>query len=133
MLRYFIKRVAILIPLLIAVAFLVFWLMSMTGDPARTKAGDFATEEQIEAMLSGTDRSLLRKWIPDNYRATGLFVYDIAIDLRTLFCVSTNQFEPEISKEMIASLEEKGWIKSKNVFGECQKPNDYPLLEAVTK
>lgn len=85
----------------------------------RDSQGNELSEEQIDALLSGTDRSLLRKWIPDNYRATGLFVYDIAIDLRTLFCVSTNQFEPEISKEMIAQLEGKGWVRSKNVFGEC--------------
>ncbi len=48
--RYFFKRVITLIPVLLLVSFLVFWLMSMTGDPARTKAGDFATEEQIEQM-----------------------------------------------------------------------------------
>jgi len=36
-----------------------------------------------------------------------------------LFCVSTNQFEPEISKEMIETLKSKGWEESKNVFGEC--------------
>ena len=85
----------------------------------RDAQGNELSEEQIEAMLSGTDRSLFRKWIPDNYRANGLFIYDIAIDLRTLFCVSTNQYEPELSKEMIAQLEEKGWKRSKNVFGEC--------------
>lgn len=85
----------------------------------RDSQGNELNEEQIEALLSGTDRSLFRKWIPDNYRATGLFVYDVAIDLRTLFCVSTNQYEPEISKEMIQSLEEKGWVRSKNAFGEC--------------
>ena len=50
MVRYFIKRVTTLIPILIAVAFLVFWLMSMTGDPARTIAGETATEEQLEMM-----------------------------------------------------------------------------------
>ena len=48
--KYFLKRVLTLIPVLLVVSFLVFWLMSMTGDPARTKAGDFATEEQIELM-----------------------------------------------------------------------------------
>ncbi len=85
----------------------------------RDSQGKELSEEQVEALLTGSDRSLFRKWIPDNYRATGLFVYDVAIDLRTLFCVSTNQYEPELSKEMIGSLEEKGWIKSKNVFGEC--------------
>lgn len=85
----------------------------------RDAQGKELSDEQIDALLAGTDRSLFRKWIPDNYRATGLFVYDIAIDLRTLFCVSTNQYEPELSKEMIKSLEKKGWVKSKNVFGEC--------------
>lgn len=85
----------------------------------RDSSGHPMSEEQIEALLSGSDRSLLRKWIPDNYRASGLFVYDVAVDLRTLFCVSTNQFEPEISKEMVTKLEENGWKKSKNVFGEC--------------
>ena len=63
---------------------------------------------------------MLRKYIQkNNKRATGLFVYDVAIDLRTLFCVSTNQYEPELSKEMIKNLEEKGWVRSKNAFGEC--------------
>lgn len=85
----------------------------------RDDKGNELSEDQIEALLSGVDRSLLRKWIPDNYRATGLFIYDIVIDLRTLFSVSTNQIEPEISKEMITRLEENGWVKSKNIFGEC--------------
>lgn len=85
----------------------------------RDSQGNELNKEQIENLLSDTDRSLLRKWIPENHRATGLFVYDIAIDLRTLFCVSTNQYEPELSKEMIKNLEEKGWVRSKNAFGEC--------------
>ncbi|MBR5236735.1 MAG: ABC transporter permease [Clostridia bacterium] len=50
MVRYFIKRVLTLIPVLLAVSFLVFWLMSMTGDPARTIAGDTVTEAQLEQM-----------------------------------------------------------------------------------
>lgn len=85
----------------------------------RDSKGNELTDEEIENTLNGSNRSLLRKYIQNNKRATGLFIYDIAIDLRTLFCVSTNQFEPEISKEMIAQLEEKGWKKSENVFGEC--------------
>ncbi len=36
-----------------------------------------------------------------------------------MFCVSTNQHEPELSKEMITKLESEGWIKSRNTFGEC--------------
>lgn len=85
----------------------------------RDYQGNELTDEEIENALNGSNRSLLRKYIQDNKRATGLFVYDVAIDLRRLFCVPTNQFEPEISKEMITQLERKGWNKSENVFGEC--------------
>ncbi len=78
------------------------------------------TEEEIETFLTENSRTLPRRnWIPDNKRATGLFVYDIAIDMRTLFSVSTNQHEPEVSKEMIEKLKANGWIESKNVFGSC--------------
>ena len=78
------------------------------------------TEEEIEQYLDENNRTLPRRnWIADNARTSGLFVYDVAIDLRTLFCVSTNQHEPEISKEMIEELKSKGWVLSKNVFGEC--------------
>lgn len=89
--------------------------------PVNVRMGDkLLTEEEIEAFLQENDRTLPRRnWIPDNARTSGLFVCDVAIDLRTLFCVSTNQHEPEISKEMIKTLKAKGWKESKNVFGEC--------------
>jgi hypothetical protein len=78
------------------------------------------TEDEIEAFLQENNRTLPRRnWIPDNVRTSGLFIYDVAIDLRTLFCVSTNQHEPEISKEMIEFLKSKGWVESENVFGKC--------------
>lgn len=78
------------------------------------------TEEEIEAFLNENNRTLPRRnWIPDNTRAGGLFVYDVAIDLRSLFCVSTNQHEPELSKEMIEKLKNEGWVDSENVFGKC--------------
>lgn len=85
----------------------------------RDTQGNELSDEEIETALNGSNRSLLRKYIQNNKRATGLFVYDIAIDLRTLFCISTNQFEPEISPKMIETLKSKGWKESKNVFGEC--------------
>lgn len=89
--------------------------------PVNVRMGDkLLTEEEIEAYLQDNNRTLPRRnWIPENARTSGLFVYDIAIDLRTLFCVSTNQHEPEISKERIEELKGKGWKMSKNVFGEC--------------
>lgn len=85
----------------------------------RNENGEELKTEQIEALLSGKDRSLSRKWIPENKRAGGLFVQDIATDLRRLFSVTLNAFEPEISSETEARLREAGWIESANVFGPC--------------
>ena len=50
MLKYVFKRILTLIPILLIVSFMIFWLMSMTGDPARTMAGEFASEEDIELI-----------------------------------------------------------------------------------
>lgn len=81
--------------------------------------GNVLTDEQVSIFLNGSDRSLYRKWIPDNTRATGLFVYDVAIDLRRLFCVPTNQLEPEITSDMVETLKNDGWKVVNTVFGEC--------------
>jgi hypothetical protein len=85
----------------------------------RNENGEALTTEEIEAFLTGKDRSLSRKWIPDNRRAGGLFVLDIAIDLRRLFCVTINPLEPEITAETESRLREAEWIESENVFGRC--------------
>lgn len=85
----------------------------------RDANGNVLTDEQVCDFLDGNDRSLYRKWIPDNNRATGLFVYDVAIDLRRLFCVSTNQFEPEITADMVESLKTDGWKVVNTALGEC--------------
>jgi len=79
--------------------------------------------EELIAFLEGSNRSLRRKWIGDksgsNARTSGLFIYDVAIDLRTLFCVSLNQYEPEMSPKTIEALMGKGWKESENIFGKC--------------
>ena len=85
----------------------------------RDASGKELTDEQVSNFLDGSARSLYRKWIPNNNRATGLFVYDIAIDLRRLFCVSTNQFEPEITADMVETLKADGWQVVTTSFGEC--------------
>lgn len=79
------------------------------------------TNDELDKWLKDNDRALPPHYYnpSEQKRATGLFVYDIAIDLRTLFCVSTNQFEPEVSPEMITKLQSLGWKKCTNVFGEC--------------
>ncbi|WP_337779525.1 CRISPR-associated protein Cas7 [Prevotellamassilia timonensis] len=85
----------------------------------RDANGNVLTDEQVSIFLNGSDRSLYRKWIQDNTRATGLFVYDVAIDLRRLFCVPTNQLEPEITSDMVETLKNDGWKVVNTVFGEC--------------
>ena len=85
----------------------------------RDEKGNQLSDEEIVAFLEGKDRSLSRKWIPNNSRASGLFVSDIAIDLRRLFSVGLNSFEPEMADETIDKLKNAGWIPSKNVFGDC--------------
>lgn len=85
----------------------------------RDEKGNELSEDEIVQFLEGKDRSLSRKWIPNQSRASGLFVSDIAIDLRRLFCVSLNSFEPEMSDETIDKLKNEGWIESHNVFGPC--------------
>ncbi|PKO99096.1 MAG: CRISPR-associated protein Cas7 [Bacteroidetes bacterium HGW-Bacteroidetes-8] len=89
--------------------------------PVNVRLGDkLMTDEEIEIFLETNNRTLPRRnWIPDNVRTGGLFVYDVAIDLRTLFSVSINMHEPELSKEKIEGLKAKGWIVSENVFGKC--------------
>jgi hypothetical protein len=89
--------------------------------PVNVRIGDkLMTDAEIDEFLASNNRTLPRRnWIPDNVRTGGLFVYDIAIDLRTLFSVSTNQHEPELSKDKIEELKEKGWVESENVFGKC--------------
>jgi hypothetical protein len=88
----------------------------------RDEKGNVLSEDEINEILSiegNTDRSLGRKWLNPAERATGLFVFDLAIDLRRLFSVSVNSFEPEMADSTIEKLKEKGWIESENVFGKC--------------
>lgn len=82
--------------------------------------GEELSKQEITDFLSDNKRTLPRRnWIADITRASGLFIFDIAIDLRTLFCVSTNVHEPELTAAKIEDLSTKGWIKNKNSFGEC--------------
>lgn len=84
------------------------------------KRGAKLSDEELDEWLTSNKRSLpSRAFIQDQTRASGLFVYDVAIDLRTLFCVSTNKLEPELFPEIEEKLIEEGWIESENIFGKC--------------
>lgn len=51
MIRYIIRRVLFLVPVIIGVAFVVFTLLYLTpGDPAKMVLGDLATEDAIQAF-----------------------------------------------------------------------------------
>ena len=78
-------------------------------------------QEELNEWLTKNNRSLGPKYYNPSgqTRATGLFVYDVAIDLRTLFCVSTNRLEPELFPNVDSKLREEGWVDGKNVFGKC--------------
>ena len=89
--------------------------------PVRVRrAGKELTAEEISEFLTQNDRTIPpRTWIPGIKSASGLFVYDIAIDLRRLFCVSTGIYEPEIDKATTEKLKNDGWKETANVFGKC--------------
>jgi hypothetical protein len=78
-------------------------------------------QDKLEAWLISHNKNLGPKYYNGNgmTRATGLFTYDIAIDLRTLFCVSTNKLEPELFPTIETKLRAEGWIEGKNIFGKC--------------
>lgn len=78
-------------------------------------------QDELNEWLVSNNRSLGPKYYNPSgqTRATGLFVYDVAIDLRTLFCVSTNRLEPELFPEIETKLREAGWVDGQNVFGKC--------------
>lgn len=78
------------------------------------------TEVELEEWLATNKRSLPnRVFIQGQTRAGGLFVYDVAIDLRRLFCVSLNRLEPELFPEIEKKLRAEGWKEGKNIFGSC--------------
>lgn len=84
------------------------------------KRGVKLSDEELSDWLTSNKRSLPnRAFIQDQTRASGLFVYDIAIDLRTLFCVSTNKLEPELFPDIEKKLRDEGWTEAENVFGKC--------------
>lgn len=87
------------------------------------KRGKEVSKEELDEWLTTNRRSLPnRAFIQDQKRASGLFVYDIAIDLRTLFCVSTNKLEPELFPEIEEKLRNERWIEGENIFGKCLLP-----------
>ncbi|SHM72969.1 CRISPR-associated protein Cas7 [Chitinophaga sp. CF418] len=91
----------------------VFWLDNK-------KRGAQLSKEELDEWLTTNKRALpSRAFIQDQTRVSGLFAYDVAIDLRTLFCVSTNKLEPELFPDIEKKLRSEGWLEGRNIFGKC--------------
>ena len=100
-------------------------------------AGQEMSENEIADFLASNNRSLpLRHWLPINDRTTGLFVFDIAIDLSRLFSVSTNilKGDVEVTSKTLKNLKAQGWVLSPN--GErliCPAERRNQLIPALAK
>jgi hypothetical protein len=98
-------------------------------------------QDELDEWLTSNRRSLGPKYYNNDEskaltRASGLFVYDIAIDLRTLFSVSINKLEPELFPEIEEKLRAEGWVESKNIFGRtlvCPKERREEIIPALAK
>ena len=51
MIKYVVKRLLMCIPIVIAITFIIFAILSFTpGDPARNKLGNLASKEAVEEL-----------------------------------------------------------------------------------
>jgi hypothetical protein len=86
----------------------------------RTEAGEVLSEQAINDLLTPIGRTLPKRiYMPEQTRASGLFVYDICVDLRTLFCVSLETTDPEIKPETQEKLLHEGWTRMTSPFGQA--------------
>ncbi|MEA2057072.1 MAG: CRISPR-associated protein Cas7 [Patescibacteria group bacterium] len=85
--------------------------------------GNEMSSEELSEYLDRIDKRLpKRKFLNEQTRAYGLFVYDVAIDLRRLFSVSIiDQLkgEPEVYHQIKEKLQKAKWVESENSFGPC--------------
>lgn len=83
MLKFILKRLVVMVPVLLGVTFIVFSMMYITdGDPARMMLGDLATEEEVAALRDemGLNDPFLTRYV--NY-LKGLAHGDLGISYST--------------------------------------------------
>lgn len=85
--------------------------------------GNEMSAEEMKQELDTLDKQLpKRKFLEGQARANGLFIYDVAIDLRRLFTVNIpdpSQGEPEVYDSVKQKLKDNGWQESEDFFGPC--------------
>jgi hypothetical protein len=88
------------------------------ADPARNRvvvrdaSGNEVSQEEIDKFLSGNNQTLRAlNFLAPQKRAYGLYIYDVAVDMRRLFSVSTADQDPELDPDTIEKLKEQGWTE----------------------
>ncbi len=98
--------------------------------------GKLVPGPELQAFLDDTGDSLkLRTFMPKGKispRATGLFVVDIAIDLRRLFTVSTDPYDPEVDNATAARLRDLGWRAEGHTLA-CPPERREEIIEALSE
>lgn len=83
----------------------------------RDSRGNPVPDEVLADFLSDNNQTLRRlNFLSPQKRAYGLFVYDVAVDLRRLFAVSVADEDPELDAETIEELKSAGWIEAGHVL-----------------
>jgi len=87
-----------------------------------------------ELLLQKPDHNFKNTFVFDNKRASGMFVQNIAIDLKRLFAISLDNISPEVAPNVIEELKSGGWIVKKDNRGEyLLAPDSYrkELIPAI--
>lgn len=91
------------------------------GDPSKNKVvvrdpkGNEVSQEELDKFLSDNNQTLRAlNYLAPQKRAYGLYVYDVAVDMRRLFSVSTADQDPELDPATIEKLKGEGWIERGN-------------------
>ncbi len=89
------------------------------SDPATNKVivrdpkGNPVPDDVLNEFLSDNNQTLRRlNFLSPQKRAYGLYVYDVAVDMRRLFSVSIADEDPELDPGTIESLKEAGWVEA---------------------
>ncbi|WP_044207967.1 hypothetical protein [Flammeovirga sp. OC4] len=72
--------------------------------------------DEVLDSLEGAQKNFHTQFLPDLQQSTGIFVFDMAIDLNRLFTVKYDILETEITDEIRDKLIENGWDQVGNLF-----------------
>ena len=107
------------------------------SDPATNKVvvrdpkGNPVPLDKLEQWLSDNNQNLTAlNYLSPQTRAYGLYVYDVAVDMRRLFSVSTANQDPELDPKTIETLRDAGWVETETalVAPETERERIIPAL-----